>query len=172
MSEQPFQTTGRTDLGQRVEEFKAPELGDDDFADHTAKMTANAIEATKLIEIVEVKAGVGQVHLLGRVKTDNERVFMDKVVSPVLDAFFDCGADGFVGKQFFKRKKGQPTKYGWVVSFASNSIREAANTICQAVEDSVPRLEVMEAPLSGPSTPQSGGQKSGRKGAAPIGAGG
>jgi len=172
MSDKAFQTTGRTDLGQNVDEFKPPELGDDDFADHTAKMTANAIEATKLIEIVEVKAGVGQVHLLGRVKIDNERAFMEKVVSPVLDAFFDCGADGFVGKQYFKRKRGQLPRYGWVISFASNSIREAANTICTALEDAIPHLEVMEAPLSGPSTPQSGGQRSGRKGAAPIGAGG
>ena len=165
-------TAGLTDTGQPVDAFKAPQLGDDDYADHTAKMMANALEVTRLIEVVEVQAGVGKVHLLGRVKMENERVFMDKVVDPILDAFFDCNADGFVGKQFFKKKKGGPKKYGWVISFGSENLRDVANTICMAVEESVPRLEVMEAPLVGPSTPQSGGQRSGRKGASTIGAGG
>ena len=172
MTEKAFLTSGLTDTGQRVEEFQAPQLGDDDYADHTAKMTANALDATGLIEIVEVQAGPGKVNLLGRVKQENERVYMDKVVDPILDAFFDCNADGFVGKQFFKRKKGGPKKYGWVISFGSESIRDAANMICQAIEESVPRLEVMEAPLVGPATPQSGGQRTGRKGASTIGAGG
>jgi len=157
---------GINDVGQSVSEFDAPDISPQEYADHTAQQTAKAFEATKLIEIVEVKAGIGQVHLLGRVKKDNERAFMELIVGPVLRAMEHADADGFIGKQFFL--KNGAVKYGWVISFASNNLRQAAYEVGEALEPAIPRLEVMETPLSGPPAPQSGGPGSGRRGASPL----
>jgi len=157
---------GLSDTGQKVDEFDAPDISPQEYAEHTAQQTAKAFEATKLVEIVEVKAGIGQIHLLARVKKDNERTFMDLVVGPVLHAMEKADADGFVGKQFFL--KNGSVKYGWVVSFASNNLRQAAYAVAEALEPAIPRLEVMETPLVGGPVPQSGGPGSGRRGAAPL----
>lgn len=158
---------GRNELDQDVQGFKAPNLSAEEYAEHTANLTANAFQATKLFEVVEVKAGVGQVHLLGRVKQEDERVFVDKVITPVLiaiEAEHEC--EGHVCKQFI-RKNGK-TKYAWTISFAANNLREAAHAICNAVSDSIPRLEVMESPLVGPPTPVGSGPGGKNKGATPV----
>jgi len=158
---------GRTDSSQDVDAFKPPDLTPEEYAEHTANLTANAFQATKLFEIVEVKAGVGQVHLLGRVKQEDERAFMEKVVTPVLkaiEASREC--EGHICKQFFL--KNGKVKYAWTVSFAANNLKAAAHAICEAISIAVPRLEVMESPLVGPSTPIGGGAGGGRKGATPV----
>jgi len=165
-SQESLLTKGVTDTGQRLNEFDAPDISPQEYAEHTAQQTASAFEATKLIEIVEVKAGIGAVHLLGRVKKDNEKTFMEMVVHPVLRAMSESDADGFVGKQFFL--KNGAVKYGWVISFSSNNLRQAAYNIAEALEPAIPRLEVMESPLVGPGAPQSGGSTSGRRGASPL----
>jgi hypothetical protein len=158
---------GRTDSSQDVGEFKAPDLTPEEYAEHTANQTANAFQSTKLFEVVEVKAGVGQVHLLGRVKQDDERDFLEKVITPVLkaiEASHEC--EGHICKQFIL--KNGKTKYAWTISFAANNLRAAAHAICEAVSTAVPRMEVMESPLVGPATPAGGGAGGGRKGAAPV----
>lgn len=158
---------GRTDSSQDVDEFRAPDLSPDEYAEHTANQTANAFQATKLFEVVEVKAGLGQVHLLGRVKQDDERAFLDRVITPVLkaiEASREC--EGHICKQFIL--KNGKTRYAWTVSFAANNLKAAAHAICSAIQASVPKLEVMEAPLVGPATPSGGGPGGGRKGASPV----
>jgi len=154
-----------------LDTYEPPELSPEEYAQHTANMVANALEATKMFEVVEVKSGIGQVHVLGRVKRERERVFTQKVVHPVLvvmEADRDC--NGFIGKQFLMKggKAFHHMKYAWVFSFASNDLRGAASKVCRAFEPAVPRVEVVESPLMGPGTPQSGGQSTGRKGASPI----
>jgi len=165
-----FDTDGMNESGQDVGAFDAPDLSTQDYADHTAKMTANALEATGLIEIVEVRAGPGQVHLLGRVKKDNERAYVEHVVDPSLEAMEDEEVDGHICKQFFRRNGRK--KYGWTFSFAAEDLRAAANTICNSFASQAPRFEVTESPLQGPGTPQgsvgAGGQGAGRKGAAAV----
>ena len=161
-----FQTKGINDVGQDIDEFEAPDVSPQEQAEHTAQRTAAALEATKLIEIVEVKASPGQVHMLGRVRKDNERPFMDLVVWPILRAMEHSDADGFVGKQFFL--KNDAGKYGWVISFASNNLKNTAYEVAEALDPALPHVEVMEAPLQGPGTPQNGGQSSGRRGASPV----
>jgi len=156
-----------TESGQDVDEFEAPEISPEEFAEHTANLVANALSATKIFGVVEVRAGIGQVHVMGRVKRERERQFVDKVVLPILrvmESADDC--NGFVGKQFIL--KDDSVKYAWVISFASNDLRRAASDICQAFEEVVPRVEVSESPLLGPGTPQSGGRVTGKKGASPI----
>lgn len=158
---------GQTDSSQDVSEFGAPELTPEEYAEHTANQTANAFQATKLFEVVEVKAGVGQIHLLGRVKQEDERTFLDKVITPVLkaiEASKEC--EGHICKQFIL--KNGKTKYAWTISFAANNLRAAAHSICEAVASAIPRREVMESPLVGPATPVGGGAGGGRKGAAPV----
>lgn len=162
-----FETNGVNDLGQDVGTFEAPDLKDQDFADHTAKMTANALEATGLIEIVEVRAGVGQVHLLGRVKKNNERAYVERVVDPALEAMEKSKVDGHICKQFFRRNGKK--KYGWTFSFAAENLSEAAGVICNSFGMLAPKFEVTEAPLTGPGTPHGslpGG--GGRKGASEV----
>jgi len=167
-----FQANGTNDLGQAVGDFEAPALSDSDYAEHTAKMMANALEATRLIEIVEVMAGPGQVHLLGRVKKDNEREFMERVGWPALEVSWDNSIKTHVGTQYFLRKSKDKRRYGWVFSFAHTDLRGAANLICQSFAGVAPRFEVAEAPLRGPGTPQgmvtSGGKGAGKKGASAV----
>jgi len=158
---------GRNEAEQDVDEFRAPELTPDEYAEHTANLTANAFQGTRLFEVVEVKAGVGQIHLLGRVKQDDERTFLDKVITPVLkaiDASHQC--EGHICKQFIL--KNGKTKYAWTISFAANDLKAAAHAICGAVSSAMPHLEVMESPLTGPATPAGGGPGGGRKGATPV----
>jgi hypothetical protein len=161
-----FQTSGRTEAGQDPDEFDAEEVSSQEQAEHTAGRVAAALEATQLIDIVEVKASVGQVHLLGRVHKDNEKAYTDTVLFPILEALEKAGIDSHGCKQFLP-KKGK-RRYGWVLSFASSDLRDAAFKALESFEDVIPRREIMQAPLVGPKVPQSGGQLSGRKGAAPI----
>lgn len=165
-------THGLTDAGQDVESFAEPELTPEEYARHTAQMVAKALEATRMFGVIEVQAGVGQAHIMGRVKREKERAFAENVVYPVLVAMekdHDCS--GFVGKQYLLKDGGSSfddMKYAWVFSFASNDIREAAHKVCNSFADAIPRVEVTEGPLLGPATPQSGGYKSGHRGAAPV----
>lgn len=156
-----------SETGDPLSAFDAPEISPEEHAEHWSGILANALSSTKLLGIVEVRSGIGQVHVMGRVRRDKERMFLEKVVDPVL-RFFDRDEEchGFVGKQFLL--KDNEVKYAWVISFASNDLKSTVSRICQCFEGAVPRQEVTEAPLMGPGAPQSGGQKSGRKGAAPV----
>lgn len=160
-----------TEAGQDVDAFKAPDLSAEEYAAHTARLVASALEATQMFTVVEVQSGVGQVHVLGRVKREKEREFSEQVVFPILLTMKkDSDCQGFVGRQYLL-KDGDTLdhmRYAWVVSFASNDLRAAAYKICESFRPAVPRIEVTEGPLLGPSTPQSGGQRSGRKGASPV----
>jgi len=160
-------TNSVSEAGQDVASFDAPDLSPQDHAEHTANLVARAFESTELFEVIEVKAGVGQFHLMGRVEQTDERRFVRLIVGPCLRATSNGKCDTFIGKQFLL--KNDRTRYAWVFSFASNDLLAAAHSICDAIEPATQHLEVTESPLMGPGTPQSGGQISGRKGASPIG---
>ena len=162
---------GFNDSGQDVTQFEAPDISPEEFAEHIASRVASALEATKMFGVVEVKAGIGQVHIMGRVKREHERRWAENVVYPmllILERSDEC--NGFIGKQYLLKdgKSLDNMKYAWVISFASNDLRKSASEICTSFEPAIPRVEVTEAPLMGPGTPQSGGQRSGRKGASPV----
>lgn len=145
-----------------------PEITPEEYAEHMANSVAAALSSTKLFEVVEVKAGIGQIHVLGRVAKDKERNFVSQVVAPVLQVLDQQqdGCRGFIGKQFML--KYGAVKYAWVVSFAASDLRSAASEICGSFESAIPRVEVTEAPLVGRGPPQSGGMRTGRKGASAI----
>lgn len=156
-----------TELGDGLSAFEAPEITPEEYAEHLANLTANALAATKMIKIIEVRSGLGQVHILGRIRHDRERKFLEDVVDPVLRLFSrNEDGHGFIGKQFVL--KDDKVKYAWVLSFAANDLKKMVSEVCRSFDSAVPRMEVTEAPLLGPGAPQSGGQKTGRKGATPI----
>ena len=158
------ESEGVTELGQDVGAFEASEVGPEEYAEHKANVLANVLQSTQIFDVVEVQAGIGQINVMGRVRRDKERVFLDKVVTPVLTVMHKTDdIEGFVGKQFILRD--EAVKYAWVISYASDNLQKATQLICQSFEAIIPRTEVTESPLMGPSTPQSGGIKSGRKGA-------
>jgi hypothetical protein len=162
---------GVTDAGQDVHQFDAPDISPEEYAEHTASRVASALEATKMFGVVEVKAGLGQVHIMGRVRREHERRWAENVIFPMLltmEKSEDC--NGFIGKQYILKegKALDNLKYAWVISFASNDLRKSAADICTSFAAAIPRVEVTEAPLMGPSSPQSGGARSGRKGASPV----
>jgi hypothetical protein len=156
-----------TEIGDALSAFDAPDISPEEYAEHWGNMMANALSATKLIGVVEVRSGIGQVHIMGRVRRDQERMFLEKVIEKILK-FLDRDDDchGFVGKQFLI--KDDNVRYAWVISLASNDLKSTVAKVCMSFESAIPKVEVSEAPLLGPSTPQSGGQKSGRKGASPV----
>jgi len=165
-----FFSEGRNEAGQEVSGFES-EVSPEEFAEHMANLTARNLNDTKMFETVETAHGIGQVHVLGRVKREHERQFLEKVVYPILrvmEGSEDC--NGFVGKQFLL--KDGVVKYAWVISYASNDLRESTYDICRSFEAAIPRLEMTEGPLIGPGTPQgsvgAGPGQAGSKGAAPV----
>ena len=166
-TENEFSSEGVTETGQDADAFEAPEIGPEEYAEHMANVLANTLQSTKIFDVVEVQAGVGQINVMGRVRRDKERTFLKKVVTPVLTVMGkNDDIEGFVGKQFIVRDGA--VKYAWVISYASNDLRAATHLVCQSFEPVTSRMEVTEAPLMGPSTPQSGGLSTGRKGASPV----
>lgn len=168
MTDSDFGDAGETsEVGDALSSFDAPEISPEEHAEHWAGILANALTSTKLIGIVEVRSGIGQIHVMGRVRRDQERMFLEKIIDPIL-RFFDRLEDGhgFVGKQFLL--KDNEVKYAWVISFASHALKDTVTQACRCFESSIPRAEVTEAPLLGPAAPQSGGRRSGRKGAALV----
>jgi hypothetical protein len=158
-----------TRLGSRKEEeADTPETSPEEYAEGIANAVASSLASTRLFEVVEVQSGIGQIHILGRVSKDKERSFVGSVVSPILQVLENSqdSCRGFVGKQFML--KYGTVKYAWVISFASSDLRTAASDICSSFESSVPRAEVLEAPLVGKGPPQSGGVKTGRRGASAL----
>jgi hypothetical protein len=167
-------TDGKTESGQDISVFDAPDLTPEEMTKHTAGIIANALEETGLIEVREVQVNmVNQVHLLARVQAKHASTVAQKVVDTLLiRTDDDPEIDAFFGKQYI-RKMDEETKrkklaFAWVFSFASKDLRYMAQVVCDAIEEAVPRkkLDVLEAPLLGPGTPQSTGP--GSKGARPV----
>jgi len=166
-----FFAEGKNESGQDVSEFGAPEIGPEEFAEHMSNLTARALGDTKMFEVVETAHGIGQIHVMGRVKREHERKFLEDVVHPILqvmDSSETC--NGFIGKQFLLKEG--VVKYAWVISYASNDLRESTYDICRAFEQVIPRREVTESPLMGPGTPAgkvgAGRGQAGSKGATPV----
>jgi len=167
--ESNFEGAGRlTETGDAVDAFNAPDITPEKYAEHLANLTANALTATKLVDLVlEVKAGIGQIHLLLRISKVNERKFLETVVEPILHLFErDEDGNGFIGKQFLL--KDNEVKYAWVVSFASNDLKDTVTRVCASFDSAILKMEVTESPLIGAGAPQSGGHGSGRRGASPV----
>jgi len=164
--------SGQTDVGDDVAAFEQGATRKEEV-DHYASMFARAIESTKLADVVELNtAEVGQIHILARVKRHNEKLWIDKIVDAILLVCEKDNIDQHICKQFFRRHGKK--KFGWMISYGATDIKTATISICSSIEELVPKHEVLEAPLIGRGTPQSGGQvgpKSAMRGGAhPVGA--
>jgi hypothetical protein len=163
-----FQAKGKTDEGQDLSVFEAPEITAQEYTEHTAGVIANFLEATGLVEVREIQANlVNQVHLLCRVKDANARTVAQKLVKAILvRAEVDGKIEAFIGKQFIL--KDGKLLYAWVFSFACEDLKRMAQVVCDAIEEAVPKrkIEVVESPLMGPGTPRSYGP--GSRGASPL----
>jgi hypothetical protein len=158
---------GVTDLGQNVDAFEKPNLSPEDEGKHYADLLASAMESTGLVEIVETKVSVGQIHFMCRVQKKNEKEFAYSVLKPTLLAARGS-FDLFTGKQFFIKKGTDEMVFGWVFAVGSMDLTEAVRTISTILEVAAPQVMVTEAPLMGPPTPSGSVGKGGRKGAAPL----
>jgi hypothetical protein len=155
----------RTESGQELSDFDAPDLSPQDHAEHIAGIVSRAIESTGLMQVKEVKATVGKIHLLGRVVDENKKDFVQKFGKGVWRRV-NTWCDIFLGTQYFPYKGDvENIMYGWVFAFSTENLMEACKEICAVAEELTPRTDTMEVPLMGPSTPQGGG---GRKGAREV----
>jgi hypothetical protein len=157
------------DLGQAIDGFTAPDLSPAEYADHYAKSVANGLEATQLCEVVEIKAAVGQMHFMCRVKKECERDFVHGPIKTMLFRLENI-CEVFFGKEFFL--KDDHMVYAWVLSFGADDLEPVLRAISEALAEIGPKLVVTEAPLLGPGTPTGslgrGAGASGSKGAQPI----
>ena len=163
---------GRTPTDQDPDSFAAPNLSQDEFAEHLAARVAAMLEDTKFVEIVELRASVAQIHIMFRVKKSKEKTFAQQVVDPLLRVMYSV-CSGHIGKQFIllppDPEMGE-MRFAWVISYASTDLRAATAAVCGAISSVVPKptLDVMEAPMLGHGAPSSGGLGTGRKGAIPL----
>jgi hypothetical protein len=170
--------TSLDSFGSDVEDLEDEESADPspaELAERHADVMAAAFQKTGLVEIAQVRAAIGQVHLLARVKEENEKRFVDDVVFPVLESTYGSCDDSFFGTQYFLSMQdgGTPTtsrrRYGWVLSFSSSNMEKTLRDVCGVLDRLAQRKELLEMPLVGQPAPQSGGRASGRKGASPVG---
>lgn len=163
-----FQAKGKTDEGQDLSTFDPPELSKEQYTEHAAGVIANALEATKLVVVREVKANlVNQVHLLCRVKESDAREVANKLVCLLLKRCEGSEKiEAFMGKQFLLVNG--KMAYAWVFSFACEDLKYLMQVVCDTIEEALPRkrVEVLESPLMGSGTPQSSGP--GSRGASPL----
>ena len=151
---------------QDVSGYEAPEISPKEVTEHLAQRVAAALEQTGLIEIVKVQANlVNQIHIMARVHLKDERKVANEVIYNILRRT-EGVCKQHMGKQFLL--KNERMAYALVFSFGSDDIRKAAHAVCDAITEVMPPMEVIESPLMGGGTPQSGGRKSGKKGAAPV----
>lgn len=142
-----------------------------ELAERYAQIFARALESTGFVQIVEVKAAVGQIHLRGRVKRDDEGVLISRALKPMMSTLNKAFGpqSHFFGKHYFLREKPtgeEESVYAWIFSLGDQRLREVVELACERLEDlAPPRREVTEVPLLGPSTPVGGGP---RKGALPV----
>jgi len=162
---------GVTDLGQDINAFGKPNLSPEDEARHYADLLASALEATSLVEIVETKVSVGQIHMMMRVQKSNAKEYVHNVLHPILLAARGS-FDLYVGTQYFIKKNTDDIVFGWVFCVGATDMSDAVRAIGNILDVTSPRVVVTEAPLMGPGTPSGSVGKAGRKGAAPISDGG
>jgi hypothetical protein len=147
--------------------------------DHVAGMVANVITSSHFFEVVELSVSAqyspAEVRLWGRVKFENEKMFIAEVVKPLLRASKpekDFNADIsklYVEREDIRSPGGYAVLYGWRLVFSSSN----AATILKEVGASVMTLspqhhQVVEIPMLGAGPPAGNGPMGGRRGVTPV----
>jgi len=163
-----FHTDGKNDFGDDVEAFSS-DLRGEEIAEHAAQRTAELLENTGFTEVVDLQFGIGRVHIMTRVKADDEKAFVNQIISPSAFMMEENGIDHWLGKQYFP--KAGKLRYGWVFSYGAEDIMEAFRKVADVLSTKLQpaeKHEVNEMFMHGKGAPQSGGLNTGRKGAAAI----
>lgn len=157
------------------EEIRDGSLSPIEVSEELAKLMEQRLEATGLVQVVEKQVHIKQIHLLCRVRQENERLVVHgpiDVMTECADDFPDLKAELFFGKSYFR--KGGKLRYGWVFSFGSDDIVRLIEEMCDSLHDVHSRIrgDVMEVALVGPPPPKGAvmgaGGAGGSKGAAPV----
>ena len=145
----------------------------EEYARRQAHVLKQALERTKLVEIKEVQVMVNQVHLLGRVKTENEpKLIRGPIKAMWLRSNINKKKENLTtSKSYFGVN--DDLKYGWTFSAGSDNLEDLVGRLCSALDDSdiEAKVELEEAVLLGPATP-AGSVTGGKKGASLVKAGG
>jgi hypothetical protein len=161
-------TSGKTDVvknrhtdeekpAQDISMFEAPELSDEDYTEHSAGIIANALDRTGLVEIYEITVEkTNQFVLSARVKTESEKDFITKILRSIQMKTYGQMETFFCQHYFIKELKGGKLQqvFSWKLAFGGIESRDAAKLVSEAIDDIIPKMEVMESPLLGPGTPQ------------------
>lgn len=148
-----------------------------EHAEQLARILADALESTGLIEIIEPKAAVNTIHLMARVQRQHERDVIHTIARNMLQSVA-AHEEIYIGKSFFLRNG--KMRYAWVFSVASDNLEDLVDVLVASIEESyddheeeatLKKVDVMEAPLLGPRTPQSSSYP-GARGASPTPMGG
>lgn len=134
-----------------------------------ADVWARALDETKLVRIVQKRVAVNQVHLLGRVKTEDERSLVRGLINKMLDV------TGWEFLHFGKvyMKKSEKLTYGWEFSAGKDDLPSLIRDLCDAVDEYSydegykEPAQGIEVPLIGTQAPE-GSVTAGKKGAQPL----
>lgn len=151
------------ELNTDLDDAPDSELSNEVVTDHYAGMLAAAINKTGLGEVVETQTAFGQIHLLCRVAKEKQADWVHKIGYNMLLAKKEGGFELFFGNEYFLRNGA--LRYAWMISCGSKDVQDMVSRLCLSIDAVIPRREVLEAPLLGPGTPQSG---NGKKGAALV----
>jgi len=139
------------------DEIRKASMGPMEVAEELTNIMAARLEATGMIQVVEKQFHIKQVHLLCRVRQENERLVVHgpiDIMTECADDFPQFKAELFFGKTYF-RKNGK-LRYGWVFSFGSDDIVGLIEEMCDSLTDvsKKRKVDLMEAPLFGSPPPR------------------
>lgn len=142
-------------------------LSPEEISAKYASVFAQALESTGLIQVVEIKTMVQQFHILARLRNPKrERDLIYGPIEQMLRNGYDKGVL-FFGKEYLL-KEGE-LAYAWVFSVGAEDFEDVIPTLCDTIAyREKPKLDVMEMPMLGKSTPMSSESTRGR-GWTPVG---
>lgn len=154
-----------------IDKLDFGDLSPEDLASVMANIVIESLNETRMFEAVELQVAMGQFHILGRVREENEAEFMEDFGFPILAQVSDH-AEVFLGKSYFL-KEGK-RRYGWLLSVGSTDLVSVVKDICLELEKGTDTgiidIQPGSVPILGGKEPV-GSVASGRKGVSLVPAG-
>lgn len=106
-----------------------------DVFEEAAKEISTHLERTGLFESRDTSFSPGQVHILGRVKKEDQKVWVHTVYKGLLYACKKDGTDCFLGNQYMLDDKTGTMLFGWVVSLSGKDPARLVDVVSSALDD-------------------------------------